>query len=148
MRPPDEIDAKIARIVVGWASLVRYFPANEIGQQLVMELVRSMVSNDRDTAMKQLDWLTSQMVNTVGEWQGAKELRGVFCSRFQPRDGVEVDSTHPAFNAAAGEAKSIEQERRSLSEAKRRLMLAPGDVTADYELNAQIKALAERKKLQ
>jgi hypothetical protein len=56
----------------------------------------------------EIAWLACEMVNVVGEWNGPKELRGVFCSRYRPADGIEMDSTHPAYTADAGEQRSLE----------------------------------------
>jgi hypothetical protein len=43
------------------------------------------------TTPEQVDWLVRAMIDQVGEWQGPTELRGVFCTKYSPKDGIEVD---------------------------------------------------------
>jgi hypothetical protein len=54
------------------------------------------------------------MIDEVGEWQGTKELRGVFCTRFAPADGVEADcAAGSRFSPEALEGRSAEEHDTS-----------------------------------
>jgi hypothetical protein len=71
---------------VGELGILKYFPSDAASKAGVMELLERMVATP-----EQLAWLVRTMVDQVGEWKGPKELRGVFCTRFNPADGVDVD---------------------------------------------------------
>ncbi len=83
---------------------LKYFPGEPGARQAVMELFARMVA-----APEQLEWLVRTLIDRVGEWPGPREVRGVFCSRFKPADGVEEFSTIGSFSAEANEALSISE---------------------------------------
>ncbi len=96
--------------------VLRYFPADESGIVIaeVAKLLCRMVSTPA-----QLDWLVQTMIDQAGEWQGPTELRGVYCSRFKPADGIEADClTTPGFTAVAAEMRAIttHEEKKELTE--------------------------------
>lgn len=66
-------------------SLCRYFPADPASRAALATLLARMVPH-----REALTWLTDTQVNVIGEWRGAKELRGLLCSRYTPNDGIVV----------------------------------------------------------
>lgn len=119
-------------IAVRRLSVLRYFPTDDVAQEEVMKLLHRMVSD-----IRQLDWLIGAMIDEVGEWRGPMELRGVFCSRFKPKDGKQAVSRFGRFSPEANEGKSIEAH----NEVKQ---LGPPQDAFAAEL---ITDLAERKRL-
>ncbi len=92
--------------------VLKFYPSDSTGvfDSEVARLLTRMV----DTAA-QLNWLVAAMIDRVGEWQGPKELRGVFCTRFRPADGIEADCmTTAGFTPGDNEMRSIEahEERK------------------------------------
>jgi hypothetical protein len=82
LRPTkDQITNAVAAL-----GALSFFPSDAPARAAIMQLIQRMVPT-----VAQLDWLVSTMLNRVGEWKGPKELRGVFCSRFKPADGIETD---------------------------------------------------------
>jgi len=71
---------------VGELGILDFFPKEDCEREAVMKLIERMVESKR-----QLDWLIATMIDRVGKWKGPKEFRGIFCTRFKPADGVEVD---------------------------------------------------------
>lgn len=109
-----EQDAKIATARL---SCLRYFPTEPGARSMIAHLFMRMVSMP-----DQLSWLVQQFIDHVGEWHGPKELRGVFCTRFKPADGIEETSTLAGYSALDSEAGYLEQftnERRAELEAPR-----------------------------
>jgi hypothetical protein len=89
--------------------MLRYFPSDPVVQAGVMALLERMVRTP-----EQLAWLVRTMIDEVGEWQGTKELRGVFCTRFAPADGVEADcAAGSRFSPEALEGRSAEEHDTS-----------------------------------
>lgn len=81
---------------------LRYFPSDSGARVAIMALLERMVGTP-----EQLAWLVRTMIDEVGEWQGTKELRGVFCSRFLPRDGKDEDcAAGGKFSPEALESRS------------------------------------------
>jgi len=95
-------------------ALLRYFPVEASAREALMRLLERMVATP-----EQLGWLTRTMIDQVGEWQGPKELRGVFCTRFSPADGIKADCSAGEFSPAALESKAMLREKsiRSLPPA-------------------------------
>jgi hypothetical protein len=81
-------------------SMLKYFPPGQAQKAILLYLERLCGTADR------LHWLVTELVNHVGEWPGPAEVRGLFCSRYRPADGIEADCSLPGYSPAAGEAKS------------------------------------------
>lgn len=76
-------------------SIVKYFPNDADQRAAVGRLMSRFVSFGR---VDQLRWLVETMLDRVGEWAGPVELRAVFCTRYQPADGIEADCKYsPGF---------------------------------------------------
>ena len=137
----DEMGLAIANVVAEWAALLRYFPQDEISKAAIMRFVDSLVNN-----AKELAWLRDSMINRVGEWSGSKELRGIFCSKFRPKDGIEIDSTHADFSPVSGEARSAQleppKEQRLIAGAQLKELFAEAP-----ELSVRFKQAAATKKI-
>lgn len=104
---------------VGKLGAIPMFPSDAHARQAIMEALAAMVSN-----IEQLRWLVGTMLNYSDQWHGVKELRGVFCTRFKPTDGIEGTCVHTrGFTPADCESDYLMSQPRQLSdsEAKKRL---------------------------
>lgn len=101
---------------------IPFYPNTPGGKLAVMKTLRSMVSTKQ-----QMDWLTFTMTNRVTRWQGCGEMRGVFCSRFKPADGIEADCAATAgFTPGELEAGSIaaHEDRKALTSGRDQKLIA------------------------
>lgn len=110
--PPRPSSSDIIAAMVELSTL-RYFPADDLTKRAVMSQI--MRYCDRSDG---LSWLVSQLVNRVGQWPGPAEVRGLYCSRFKPADGIEANCSLPGFTAEDGEARNPEPIKLGRSEAK------------------------------
>jgi hypothetical protein len=72
--------------LIGKLTTLKFFPADPAGQKAVVEIACKMASST-----EQIDWLVSQMLTWYNEWPGPREFRAVFCQRFKPQDGVNLN---------------------------------------------------------
>jgi len=91
-----EIAAAVAQL-----GALLFFPSDPSAREAVMEVLERMVGTS-----EQLEWLVRTMIDEVGEWKGPKELRGVFCTRFRPLDGIEAHCGAGRFSAEAIESRA------------------------------------------
>lgn len=79
---------QLSRRVAGWAAM-RYFPSRD-EKYARLEIVKGVASmaGTYDRAC----WIVDQMLALTNDWPGLVEVRGVFCHRFQPADGVSAES--------------------------------------------------------
>jgi hypothetical protein len=84
MRPITDKDAAGATRAL--EALV-FFPAAYEAQVAIAEQIARMC-----TTAEQSDWLVGRMLELYTRWPGPREMRAVFCSRYEPKDGIEVDS--------------------------------------------------------
>ena len=120
MRPsPRELTEAVKQL-----GILRYFPNEPGSREAVMELLERMVESP-----EALRWLVRAMIDEVGEWRGPKELRGVYCTRFNPADGVEAWCSSGPFSAEAMESRAaIESANyRALPVPNLRLLVAGED---------------------
>lgn len=141
MKPtPSEITKAVRKL-----SILKFFPAGDAERETLMEILDEMVGESA-----QLSWLVSVMVNQVGEWLGPKELRGVFCTRFKPLDGIEVWSTIPGFTAMDSESRTARclEGRKDLQIAGPKeiklLPLPPEEIAENTALALIVQQTADR----
>ncbi len=119
---------------VGTMSLMKMFPGGDEFRGALMELLGEMCETD-----EQVLWLARRMRDLYREWPGANEVRAVLCSKYSPKDGVEVfsDVFHdgiPSERMAAFPALPAANPR-----------MIEGAVTEDWELNLELIELAKQK---
>lgn len=150
---------EIHQVVESFDAL-EFFPRDSAAAKAaVIKLIAAMVGT-----VEQLAWLQSAMLNRVGRWHGPKELRAVFCTRFRPADGLEVEySTVAGFtpadseNIALQQASNLKRLEERTGELRRieavavgaKMLPAPEEapVEPDVEreaLERRVKAAAER----
>lgn len=86
------ITTKQAAEATARLAVLVHYPGDPIARAEIGDMLLSMVGTPA-----QLEWLISTMRDRVGKWEGPRELRGVFCTKFKPLDGIEATSTMPGF---------------------------------------------------
>jgi hypothetical protein len=89
---------QIAR-AVGEMAAIPYFPADEHALRAIMQQISKFV--DRPDRLR---WLVDAALNTMLQWGGISELRGLYCTKFKPADGIEADCHLPGYSANDCEA--------------------------------------------
>jgi hypothetical protein len=88
-----QFNREIVDRTIGRLALMKFFPASDVvARATVMAELMEMCAND-----EQVEWIGKRMSALYTEWPGLRELRAVFCSKFKPRDGIEVNSTDARF---------------------------------------------------
>ena len=120
---------EILRAVENMAEIVPFFPKGERAQAMISELIGQFV-NTRE----ELDWLTLTACGHIRDWEksgGIAELRGLFCSRFRPADGIGAYSRTPGFTAEDFEAQfqsqQIEENSARFEAYRREALNAPAE---------------------
>lgn len=114
------IDAKKATESLARMSLLKFFPADDYARA---ELVRFV--GDMATTNEQVEWLTTRCLQLWNAWEGPKELRAIFCSKFKPADGVEAYSDLPQFvDGIPSERADYTTALPAPADAKKRLTAA------------------------
>jgi hypothetical protein len=100
---------KFIEAVRAMAALIPFFPKDEISQRIIATELEKFVNTDVE-----LSWLTSVACGSMRDWEkggGLPELRGIFCTRFKPADGIQQYCTTPGFRAEDREAEFFAKER-------------------------------------
>lgn len=98
------IDGKYASFKVAELTVLPFFPANQEARILILDMLKDMVRNagrapgdtpeqvqEKDQAA--LDWLIRRAITLWSKWEGLRELRAIYCSRYRPGDGIETTSS-------------------------------------------------------
>ena len=105
--------ATIAKAVKRLA-IIRFFPADADARLEIMEQIRRIVGDGelyRSTPEQRLAWLIDTAVTHMREWKGLPELRGLYCTRWKPADGIEMECTIPNFTPEDSRARREEHYR-------------------------------------
>lgn len=111
MKPTSE---QIAGAVHEMAQVIPYFPSDEAGQLIIMRQMERFVSHAHE-----LRWLVDTATGVMRKWESIPELRGLYCTRFKPADGIEANCSLPGFTPEESEM------RYALEESKRRMLSEP-----------------------
>lgn len=116
MPKPSESD--LGRSVLMMQGVIPFFPDAEIPLTIILRLMRDMINT-----VDELDWLTTTACNTMQKWEGFAQLRGLFCARFKPADGLFTVCTIPGFTGRELlEAASVSYLERQTSEVDKNLI--------------------------
>lgn len=66
---------------------MKFFPSGADERIGIAEEIAGFASD-----LEQVKWLVGRLPKLHREWPGLREVRAVFCSKFRPRDGFDVDS--------------------------------------------------------
>lgn len=80
------VDVARATKIIAKLTMLKFFPSDPAGQKAIVEMACKMASST-----EQVEWLVSQMTAWYSDWPGPREMRAVFCQRFRPADGVNVN---------------------------------------------------------
>jgi hypothetical protein len=127
----EEIAAAVEELAA-----IPFFPSETGARLAVMKALESFVRRPHE-----LRWLIDTAVARMREWKGPAELRGLYCTRFSPRDGIEEYCTIPGFTAAESETgyhqlQVAETDRRLLEYRRQKQLAPPGAVFEAPELPA------------
>ena len=100
----QDINSALAKL-----GTMNYFPADQGSRAEIAALLAQMC-----VSSKSLDWLMEQMICHVKDWPGCAEMRGIYCSRFPPMDGINTYAAHWKYSPEASEGRSIEDHKARL----------------------------------
>lgn len=86
------IDTKKATKSLARLTLLKFFPADPTARAEIVLLVCRMAHTN-----EQVNWLAERTLGLWNDWEGPRELRAVFCSKFRPADGIEAYSALERF---------------------------------------------------
>lgn len=107
--------AKQIADAVAALGMLQYFPSDPGTRQAIMREIAAMVGTAEELA-----WLVAAM-KRVGVWEGPAEMRGVFCARFAPRDGVEGSCGRKSVAGAEFSPDALEVKSAREHEVLKRL---------------------------
>ncbi len=138
----SDIDKALAKM-----GMLQFWPADE-GTRAQIGLFLAGMCGSRES----LEWLTTQLLNRVGNWPGPLEVRGIYCSRFPPADRQNAYATIGEFSAEANEGRAIGEcaqfkgvdgpGRQMLSGMVRK----PQEPIPDEEMEAEFQAVLARQR--
>jgi hypothetical protein len=119
--------SKFIQAVESMATLIPFFPKDPILQRVIAVEISEYVGTQ-----EQLDWLAKTARRHFRHWErdGALvQLRGLFCTRFEPADGIRETCTMSGFTAEDRERaffeKEIEDNHRRLEHYRNEALKLP-----------------------
>lgn len=121
----EEVNEAVQRL-----GALKFFPSNVGARLAIVRVIRDMA-----TTGDQVQWLIRRALQLFDSWEGPRELRALFCSRWKPRDGIEA--------ASAVYPDGFPPERKP----EPKLLIAPDVISADPQLDREVRKVAELKDL-
>jgi hypothetical protein len=118
----------VTRAIATMKAIIPFFPTSELGIQIVQRSLESFVST-----REQLEWLAHTACDNMRHFS-LPELRGIFCTRFPPKDGQYANAETPGFTPddqmasveAAYHQREAEEFDRNLIDWKKEAKLLRG----------------------
>ena len=130
------ISESVLALALGRLMALPFFPSDHLVKAAVLEELQQMVAND-----EQLEWLIRRVTGLYKEWPGLSEIRAVYCSRFRPRDGVEVYSGVYPDGIPSERLESPPASSNLRLNSAGQLALPPGDapISADPKVEKAVE---------
>ncbi len=125
--------------IIAKLGAMKFFPSDPDARIAIAEAVADM-ARDED----EVRWLVKRMLALYNEWPGLHEMRGCFCSRFRPKDGIEAYSGV----YVDGIPSEYEEKNLALSGGQQRYLPSretPEDLTQAQSLRDFIRDAARAK---
>lgn len=120
-------------------SMIAWFPTETLPVEILMAELQSMVET-----REQLDWLAHSAIRTFREWGkdcSLPALRALYCTMYDPLDGVQPTMELADFNIDKLEAAYREREMREntqkIEQWKAAALLNPGEY-APFQIEGEI----------
>lgn len=78
---------RVMQLIGRWAGTMKFFPSEPDARIGIADEIAAMATDE-----EQVRWLVSRLPKLYREWPAMHEVRAVFCSKFRPKDGIEVYS--------------------------------------------------------
>ena len=101
---------------------IPYFPTAEGAKLAIGSQLAKFV-----TGPQELRWLVDNAISAMRRWQGVPELRGLYCTRYKPKDGIE------AWCSLAGYTPEDSESGYLLDEAEKYRQLNNGERTNEMK---------------
>jgi hypothetical protein len=89
LQPTDRLlSPYVAKRLIAGLAILPSFPNEPEARRPLVQLLSSMALYESEAR-----WLVERMADLYAAWPGADEMRACFCSKFQPRDGLERRSS-------------------------------------------------------
>lgn len=105
-------------------ALMKFFPGDEFTRASLMTMLDRMCES-----AESVQWLGRHMCSRYAEWPGGAVVRGVYCSRYKPMDGIDG-------NLPAGDVTFREAEQRAIDKCNEYKALPPAGMALVLELMA------------
>ncbi len=93
------LDTKILAGALEEMAAIPYFPESISARSAIGRQLEKFVSDEA-----KLRWLVTKAIEVMPKWTGIPEMRGLYCTRFKPADGVEAYCSLPGYRAENCEA--------------------------------------------
>ena len=121
------VDVKAALKSIARLTALKFFPVDPDGRKAILELMCSMATRN-----DQIDWVVSQMLAWYNEWPGPREMRGVFCQRWKPAVGPDVNCSQVFSGGVFPGCEASAPPRMAISPTEARELLQNAWVDAEY----------------
>lgn len=100
------LQSAAAKAVALWGALP-FFPGDDTTKAAIMQELVTMCES-----AESVTWLGRKVANSYARWPGIMAVRGVYCTRFRPRDGQEValGADDPVGREIAEKAEQSEKQ--------------------------------------
>jgi hypothetical protein len=95
----SDLDRAVTRL-----SLVKFFPSSAEAMGAMREFLLLICPHKES-----LEWLVFELVNKVGEWPGAADVRGLLSVKYMPADGLRTDCGIPGYRPQDFETAEIDR---------------------------------------
>lgn len=144
MKPSME---ELLDAVESMACIIPFFPKERKSRALVAQMIGSFVNTPEE-----LEWLVLTACGSFRDWDkagGVVELRGLFCTRYRPADGITANCTTPGLKTEEAELRylirEMEENRQRFGAYQRAALAAPEEMRKPVVL-PELKKIPRLKK--
>lgn len=125
----EGIEKHDIEMAIAGLATIPFFPSDPMARAYIARLLGVMCLH-----RKALEWLVDAMISIPGPWPGLAEMRGVYCSRWVPKDGRNALTSIGQYSPDASEMRAL------VVHVEQKLLAGE---SADVDEGSRIKTCAE-----
>lgn len=130
MKSKKDFENQITGAVQALCNLIPFAPQDAISRAVIVRSLSRMIETPA-----QLEWFVDEAILRIRKWEGVGQLRGLYCTRYKPADGLpentcDIPGLTPADMEADYQSRMAVESERKLEgwKAERKLLAAGSDI--------------------
>jgi hypothetical protein len=132
---------ELMSLIARWGGTMTFFPSDPDARIGIADEIAAMADD-----IDEVRWLVREAPKEFNEWPGILPIRALFCTQFDPRDGVQAICASVDRTTERLKEEREQEERLEIAGSQPRQLTGEVEpATADHEMAALVERISQSK---